>query len=1087
MVTGPDEGVFLVSGRLEGSIAVATFAFTNTTATPTPALAPTAVKVAVQDAIRNQNEVIGLTSIVHGPVWVPAGTVVASATSEIPSALVEPFVTEQASWVLWADDFPFADFGHAVRLFTIPAGATAISLPDSDRTRSVRWWPIVRLPGQTTATPLLVPEPESIEAEDIGTAALTNEGSSKNAPADHCAILVHGPNLSAGQLDIVNERAYLLRNDLVNRDRILLNTTREGGKLRYDPTSKNEFDRLVKAAAGLGCKKLYLMIAAHGNEPENGGGLVLQSDQNPAMNAILSYEEYATILQQLGNIELCVLQISCFSGGALAALQGRGFTGSVISASNTTEPAYHDGTGHFFLQGFIRAKENSAAAGSDGKVSDQEALDYVNQNETSPFTFPNGLMVDRIQTAMPQGMAVQPTGTRSFTTRMVYASAPGGSGTLTVMRPLGTPNNQPFNATLQITNSGIATGPANVTIPAGSNSTTATITGVDCGISNYTLTGSVGGQAYQASNIIQIGHFKPSTKKVVVTEGSEVEVTLELFGPRMVPADKRALPAADFVISSANTNIAEPDNTMVSRSGNSNEVKFKVKGLMAGMKTTFDVFLLQQRVRKTIDVEVVARDTRQSMNFTAPFDRNVAWSVIEVFNVFNHPIQLPGVFDGTASGPAPLRMTGGANSFVPMTGDVDVSDGTFTVSGNSGSSRIAGFPNVPATATGSFHVPDMFIEEDDDSPNRVQQTTGDSGTVIDLRYTLGAGVFPGGPIEWNVRGVVTGTCGYGVFPDRREISALGAEVSLTVETQPGCPWSAMSSAPWLTIQGTASGLASGAVSLIAAPNPGADSRSATITVADATTTLTQDGSSAQRPAIARFGVVNGASFAGATASGTWITIVGTNLSSTTRIWGDADFSGANLPRSLDGVSVTINGRPAYIFFISPGQLNVLAPDDAFLGAVEIIVTTAAGSSDPAVAPKLASDPALFEFDPEGRRYAAAVHADGTFLGKPGLFAGLTTRPAKAGDVVLLFGTGFGATNPPTPTGLLVSQPAPLAIPVVVRIGGIDAEVLFAGITGSGLFQFNVVVPAGLAAGDHLVEIFIDSIPTQADVSITVEQ
>ena len=56
------------------------------------------------------------------------------------------------------------------------------------------------------------------------------------------------------------------------------------------------------------------------------------------MNAILTYEEYATILQQLGNIELCVLQISCFSGGSLAALQGRGFTGSVISASNTTEP-----------------------------------------------------------------------------------------------------------------------------------------------------------------------------------------------------------------------------------------------------------------------------------------------------------------------------------------------------------------------------------------------------------------------------------------------------------------------------------------------------------------------------------------------------------------------------------------------------------------------------------------------------------------------------------------------------------------------------------------------------------------------------
>ncbi len=569
------------------------------------------------------------------------------------------------------------------------------------------------MPGRATPTPLRVPEPEAIEVEGLETAALTFEGSAKNAPADHCAILVHGPDLSAGQLDIVNQRAYLLRNDLVDRGRIFLNTARVDGKLRYDPTSKSEFDRLVKAAAAAGCKKLYLMIAAHGNEPESGGGLILQSDRNPSMNAILTYEEYATILQQLGNIELCVLQISCFSGGALAALQGRGFTGSVISASNTTEPAYHDGTGHFFLQAFIRAKENSAAAGSDGKVSDQEALDYVNQNETSPFTFPNGLMVDRIRTAMPQGSTIQPTGTGSFTTRMVYARAPGGSGTLTVMRPRGTPDTQPFTATLQITNSGIATGPSNITIPAGSNSTTATITGADCGISNYTLTGSVGNQAYQASNIIQVGHFKPSTKKVVVAAGSEVEVTLELFGPRMVPADKRALPAATFVISSANTNLAVPDNTRVSRSGNSNEVSFKVKGLMAGPPTTFDVFLLEQRVRKTITVEVVAKDTRQSMNFTAPFDRNVTWGVIEVFNVFNHPIQLPIEFDGTASGPTPLRLTGGASSFVAMEGQVDV-DGIIDLSGNSGSSRIAGFPSVPATATGMFAEPLEFIEEDDD-------------------------------------------------------------------------------------------------------------------------------------------------------------------------------------------------------------------------------------------------------------------------------------------------------------------------------------------------------------------------------------
>ena len=167
-------------------------------------------------------------------------------------------------------------------------------------------------------------------------------------------------------------------------------------------------------------------------------------------------------------------------------------------------------------------------------------------------------------------------------------------------------------------------------------------------------------------------------------------------------------------------------------------------------------------------------------------------------------------------------------------------------------------------------------------------------------------------------------------------------------------------------------------------------------------------------------------------------------------------------------------------------MNLLVPDDAFLGSVEIVVVTGEGSSDPYLAQKLASDPALFKFDPEGRRYAAAVHADGTFLGNPACSTVSRRRPAKPGDVILLFGTGFGATTPPTPSGLLVPQPSPLAVPAVVRIGGLDAEVLFAGISASGLYQFNVVVPEGLAAGDQAVEIFVDSIPTAPGVAITVE-
>jgi len=48
-----------------------------------------------------------------------------------------------------------------------------------------------------------------------------------------------------------------------------------------------------------------------------------------------------------------------------------------------------------------------------------------------------------------------------------------------------------------------------------------------------------------------------------------------------------------------------------------------------------------------------------------------------------------------------------------------------------------------------------------------------------------------------------------------------------------------------------------------------------------------------------------------------------------------------------------------------------------------------------------------------------------------------------------------------------------------------AEVQFAGIVSSGLYQFNVVIPEGLEPGDHLVEIFLNGVPIQQVVYITV--
>ncbi len=253
-------------------------------------------------------------------------------------------------------------------------------------------------------------------------------------------------------------------------------------------------------------------------------------------------------------------------------------------------------------------------------------------------------------------------------------------------------------------------------------------------------------------------------------------------------------------------------------------------------------------------------------------------------------------------------------------------------------------------------------------------------------------------------------------------------------------------------------------------------------------TVTVEGAAAAGPVIAAAnGVVNGASFQSGLASGTWVTVLGTNLARTTRIWRDSDFVGNLLPTQLDGIRVNINGKPAYVYYISPTQINVLAPGDTTEGPVPVEVVTPQGRSAAVTVQKQRFAPAFFMLDPEGRKYLAAVHPDGTLLGKLGLFQGaVPTRPAKPGDVILLFGTGFGVTDPPAAEGQIVTQVGRLATPVTIRIVTAVADVRFAGLVGAGLYQFNVIVP-DVPDGDHAVIAEIGGFRSQANAFITVQK
>ncbi len=221
-------------------------------------------------------------------------------------------------------------------------------------------------------------------------------------------------------------------------------------------------------------------------------------------------------------------------------------------------------------------------------------------------------------------------------------------------------------------------------------------------------------------------------------------------------------------------------------------------------------------------------------------------------------------------------------------------------------------------------------------------------------------------------------------------------------------------------------------------------------------------------------VLNAASAQPTIASATFVSVFGSNLATTTDSW--SNFSGGNLPASLDGVQVTVNGIPAYIAFISPGQINLIVPDDPTVGMVPVVVTNAQGSSNAFMANKMAVAPALFAYSPEGGAYAV-VQAGLSYepVAPPGLLGkSVNTVRAVPYENVILWATGLGPTNPPQPTGKVLSGPAPLASPLQITIGGQTVTPQFVGLVYSGVYQINLAIPQ-LPSGDATITASVNGV------------
>ncbi len=241
------------------------------------------------------------------------------------------------------------------------------------------------------------------------------------------------------------------------------------------------------------------------------------------------------------------------------------------------------------------------------------------------------------------------------------------------------------------------------------------------------------------------------------------------------------------------------------------------------------------------------------------------------------------------------------------------------------------------------------------------------------------------------------------------------------------------------------------------------------------------------PAIAASGVVNGASFQPGIVPNSWLTVQGTNLSATTNTWEKAIVNGV-LPTSLDGVSVSVGGKPAYVYFVSPTQVNAVAPDVG-AGSMSVTVTNSGNTSAAATVNSTTVGPAFFLW--AGKYPVATQSKDFSLAVKNGTFAGVTTTPAKPGDVIILWGTGFGPTDPVAPVGVQVPADKiySTASPVTVTVNATPATVFGAALAPgfAGLYQVAIQIPASAPDGDLPVVATINGAQSPASTVITVQK
>ncbi len=248
----------------------------------------------------------------------------------------------------------------------------------------------------------------------------------------------------------------------------------------------------------------------------------------------------------------------------------------------------------------------------------------------------------------------------------------------------------------------------------------------------------------------------------------------------------------------------------------------------------------------------------------------------------------------------------------------------------------------------------------------------------------------------------------------------------------------------------------------------------------------------RRPTISR--VANAASFGTSYSLNSMVTIGGTGYleAGQRRLITGEDIAGGRFPTELACLAVEIDGRRAPLTYLDSTSINAQIPSTNSLGPVEVRVIANPGRpnelrSEPARVTLEAYSPTFLTFLPS-LSIAAQVSGTPTFVGTLG-----GMRPARPGELVTLYGIGFGPTEPFYQAGEITLGAAPIRDPLTVIIGGVAlgaADIQYAGLAGnalSALYQFNVRVPESAPDGEVPVTIRIGGLETQRGAFIPVRR